>query len=169
MRIARSRIVLDIFARFGGATIGETILRCSSCRGGSIAIKLSFLNDNGTSLSVMPPSAASEEKTCCEVSTVMMSRYLVTDQYGPYKGLSTKCTGSSPRSRAKKPGHVSSEYRYGLLTSISSSGTDQGSRCASALKSIELRGATDAFIDFSSRCSRRRRERRARMRVAQKI
>jgi hypothetical protein len=41
----------------------------------------------------------------------MMSRYLVTDQYAPYKGLSTKCTGSSDRSRVKKPCHVSSEYR----------------------------------------------------------
>src|ERR1700674_3993559 len=87
----------------------------------------------------------------------MMSRYLVTDQYGPYKGLWTKCTGSSPRSRAKKPCHVSSEYKYGLLTSISCSGTDQGSRCASALKSMELRGATGAFIGFSSRSSRWRR------------
>ncbi len=61
MRIARSRIVVDIFARFGGATIGETILRCSSCRGGSIAMKLSFRNANGTSFSVMPPNVASEE------------------------------------------------------------------------------------------------------------
>src|ERR1700726_2873488 len=78
----------------------------------------------------------------------MMSRYLVTDQYGPYKGLSTKCTGSSSRSRAKKPCHVSSEYKYGLLTSISCSGTDWGSRCASALKSTELRSATGAFMEF---------------------
>src|SRR6266536_393702 len=120
-------------------------------------MKLYFLNDNGTSLSGMPPNAATEEKTWCEVSTLMMSRYRVTDQYGPYKGLSTKCTGSSSRSRAKKPGHVSSEYKYGLLTSISSSGTDQGSRCASFLKSIVFRVATGAFIEFSSRSSRRRR------------
>jgi hypothetical protein len=61
MRIARSRIVLDIFARFGGATIGETILRCSSCRGGSIAMKASLRYWSGTSFSVMPPNAASEE------------------------------------------------------------------------------------------------------------
>src|SRR6516225_2491228 len=80
----------------------------------------------------------------------MMSRYRVTDQYGPYSGLSQKCTGSSRRRRAKKPCQVSSEYRYGLLTSISSSGTDQGSRCASALKSIPLRtGATISFIGLS--------------------
>ena len=61
MRTARSRIVVDIFAKFGGATIGATIYRCSSCRGGSIAMKLSFRNDSGTSFSVMPPNAASEE------------------------------------------------------------------------------------------------------------
>ena len=61
MRIARSRIVPDIFARFGGATIGATILRCSSCRGGSIAMKLSLRYWRGTSFSVMPPNAASEE------------------------------------------------------------------------------------------------------------
>src|SRR6516225_7499479 len=85
----------------------------------------------------------------------MMSRYRVTDQYGPYSGLSQKCTGSSRRSRAKKPCQVSSEYKYGLLTSISSSGTDHGSRYASALKSIPLRtGATISFIGFSCRYSR---------------
>jgi hypothetical protein len=61
MRIARSRIVEDIFARFGGATMGATILRCSSCRGGSIAIKLSFRYCSGTSFKVTPPKAASEE------------------------------------------------------------------------------------------------------------
>jgi hypothetical protein len=93
-------------------------------------MKLSFRNCSGTSLSVMPPNAASEEYISCDVSTVMMSRYRVTDQNGPYIGLWTKCTGSSRCSRAKKPRHVSSEYRYGLLTSISSSGTEAGSRCA---------------------------------------
>src|SRR5271170_5591582 len=81
----------------------------------------------------------------------MMSRYRVTDQYGPYSGLSQKCTGSSRRSRAKKPCQVSSEYRYGLLTSISSSGVDQGSRFASALKSMALIGATTSFIGRSCR------------------
>src|SRR4029077_18157787 len=78
----------------------------------------------------------------------------VTDQEGPYRGLSQKCTGSSPRSRAKKPCQMSSEYKYGLLTSISSSGTDQGERSASALKSIPFHtGATTSFIGFSCRSS----------------
>src|ERR1700730_8265740 len=84
----------------------------------------------------------------------MMSRYRVTAQYRPYSGLSQKCTGSSRRSGAKKPCQMSSEYKYGLLTSISSSGTDQGSRYASALKSIPFHtGATTSFIGFSCRSS----------------
>ena len=61
IRHARSRIVVDIFARLGGATIGDTIFRCSSCRGGSIAMKLSLRNSNGTSFNAMPPIAASDE------------------------------------------------------------------------------------------------------------
>ena len=50
------------------------------------------------SATVMPPS---DENTPCVVSIVMMSLYVVTDQYGPYGLSGHQCTGSSFRIRAK--------------------------------------------------------------------
>ena len=58
---ARSRIVADSLFRFIGATIGETTLRCSSCFGGSIEMKLARRYSIGRSVIEMPPSIASDE------------------------------------------------------------------------------------------------------------
>ena len=66
--------------RLAGATIGLTTLRCSSCRGGSIEMKLERRYCIGRSVMVMPPSLASEEYISGCVSTCMMSLNLVTDE-----------------------------------------------------------------------------------------
>ncbi len=69
----RSRISGSIVARLGGATIGVTALRCSSCTGGSIAMNILSFSPSGGSVSVMPPSDQSDENTAWLVSTDMMS------------------------------------------------------------------------------------------------
>jgi hypothetical protein len=51
----------DMFARLAGATIGLTTFRCSSCRGGSMEMKLARRNSIGRSVMVMPPNRASDE------------------------------------------------------------------------------------------------------------
>lgn len=62
IRLTRSRMVAERLARFMGATIGATILRCSSCFGGSIEMKLGRRKSIGRSRSTMPPIMASDEK-----------------------------------------------------------------------------------------------------------
>ena len=69
----RSRIVSAIFARLPGATIGDTVFRCSSCFGGSIEMKLGRRMSIGRSRSAMPPFIASEENAWWLLSTARMS------------------------------------------------------------------------------------------------
>ncbi len=63
--------------RLAGATTGCAIRRCSSCFGGSIEIKLGSVYSSYVSTM---PIVGSEEKISGEVSTCMMSLYLVMDQ-----------------------------------------------------------------------------------------
>ncbi len=60
-RQTRWRMISDMLLRLAGATIGLTTLRCSSCRGGSMEIKLARRNSIGRSVIEMPPSSAAEE------------------------------------------------------------------------------------------------------------
>ena len=80
-----------------------------------------------------------EQKTAGLVSTVMMSLYRVTDQYGPNWLSGVKCTGSSRRSLANQSGHTSSWKIRASATSIRSSGVVQGSP----------NGLAGAFIEAS--------------------
>ena len=66
----RERIRLSKPFRLSGPTIDCTVLRCRSCLGGSIAMNIGSWKSSSWSTIVMPPS---DEKTPCEVSTVMMS------------------------------------------------------------------------------------------------
>ena len=70
----RSRIVPDSRCRFIGATIGDTTLRCSSCFGGSIEMKLGRRKSIGD---VAQHDAAhhgvGRDRSCWLVSTCMMS------------------------------------------------------------------------------------------------
>ena len=79
--------MLSIFAKFPGATVGLTTSLCSSCSGGSMRMKLGRSIPFGGSSILMPPRSSDEENTLWFTSTLTMSRYLVTAQYGPY-GLS---------------------------------------------------------------------------------
>ena len=74
MLAARLRMVDSSIARLPGATIGLTVLRCSSWRGGSIAMKLGKTSEGGRWASAMPPRPDSDEKLAWLVSTAMMSR-----------------------------------------------------------------------------------------------
>ena len=75
---ARSRISGSRIARFIGETAGLTVLRCTSCLGGSMAMNMGRGPSSPSWVAmVMPPS---EEKTWWLVSTAMMSLYLVIDQ-----------------------------------------------------------------------------------------
>ena len=65
-------------------------LRCSSWRGGSIAMNIASRYSVGWSASVIPPSAESEENIWWLVSTFMISLYFVIDQNGPDSSLSVK-------------------------------------------------------------------------------
>ncbi len=75
---ARSRISGSIWARLWGETAGLTVLRCTSCRGGSMAMNIARRGWSGGA-SVMPMPEA-DENTWWFVSTAMMSLYLVIDQ-----------------------------------------------------------------------------------------
>ena len=79
-RQVRSRMRCWKFARFAGATMGLTALRCTSCLGGSIAMNIGRTWPRGLLTSVM---LGSEENTAWLVSTAMMSSWRVTDQGGP--------------------------------------------------------------------------------------
>jgi hypothetical protein len=57
----RSRIVLERRCRLPGATTGDTTLRCSSCFGWSMEMKLGRRKSIGVSRSTMPPIMASDE------------------------------------------------------------------------------------------------------------
>ena len=74
---ARSRMIASILARLGPATIGLTVLRCTSCLGGSMAMNIGSVKSSAGSGSTM---VGSEENTSWLVSTAMMSLNLVTDQ-----------------------------------------------------------------------------------------
>jgi hypothetical protein len=73
IRAARSRMIGSRVIRLCGLTMGLTVLRWASCLGGSMAMKLGRRRSGRASRMVMPPSAASEEKTPWLVSTAMMS------------------------------------------------------------------------------------------------
>ncbi len=132
---ARSRISGSITARLVGETAGLTVLRCSSCLGGSMAmnmrgppppwpswpgggpkrpepgpgpppVSIIFCTRASLGGSVMPPS---EENTSWLVSTAMMSLYLVTPQWAALSPSGVQCTGSSARSRSKA-GHMASAW-----------------------------------------------------------
>jgi hypothetical protein len=100
MAPARSRMIGSSLARFGPATIGLTVLRCTSCLGGSMAMNIGSVKSSAGSGSTI---VGSDEKASWLVSTAMMSFHLVTDQYPPmsFSALSAQWTGSSARRRSK--------------------------------------------------------------------
>ena len=83
---ARSRITGAMTCRFEGATTGLTVLRCSSCRGGSMEMKLGRVPRLAVSAldsrlwRVMP---SAEENAWWLESTAMMSSQRLIDQNGP--------------------------------------------------------------------------------------
>src|SRR5580704_4676364 len=78
---ARSRISTAMLARFSDDTIGAITLRWLSCLGGSMAMNIGIWKSSSCWSKI--EMDFSDEKTWWLVSTVMMSLYLVTDQYGP--------------------------------------------------------------------------------------
>ena len=74
---ARSRMIGSISIRLCGDTIGLTVLRCTSCLGGSMAMNIGMVKSAGWSPMVIEPW---DENAWWLVSTAMMSLYLVTDQ-----------------------------------------------------------------------------------------
>ena len=88
---ARSRICGAIWASRAGATAGLTVLRWTSCSGGSMAMKLGAFcaaiwawASGGSTLDLGGrPMPLAEEKTSWLVSISTMSLYLVIDQNGP--------------------------------------------------------------------------------------
>ena len=73
----RRRISASSSASRAGATAGVTDFRCTSCTGGSLAMKFRIAKSSGWSPRTM---SRSEEKTPWLLSTATMSSNLVTDQ-----------------------------------------------------------------------------------------
>ena len=74
--IVRSLIKGSMFARLLGATTGETVFRCTSCFGGSIAINISTSNapsGSGASIGMPRVIPCCEEKFLWSISTALMS------------------------------------------------------------------------------------------------
>ncbi len=96
----RSRMIGSTFLRLLGADTDRTVLRCSVCSGGSIAMNgvTSCCACSNSSLGRFPSEMpCAEENVCQSPSTARTSSYLVIDQNRPAVSSSERCTGSSAR------------------------------------------------------------------------
>ncbi len=139
----RSRISGSTLRRLLGADTLRTVLRCSVCSGGSMAMN-ETTRRSGSSASgsrrtprLMP---GADENVFQSPSTSWTSSYFVIDQYRPAVSSSLKCTGSSARSRAKWSCHRSSLNRCGLAGLMSSIARSAAAGTPAPVSAISISG-----------------------------